>query len=229
MRILIVEDEEDYANSLSLGLKSEGYAVNIAIDGESALHLFELYPFDLVLLDLNLPDVDGIHLCETMRQTNQQVLICIISARIDVSDRIEGLDIGADTYLPKPIHFEEVLANIRALTRRNANLRRPVIDLGDMSIDTNQKTVFIGQNNINLTAKEYYLLLHFAQNVGRVISSEDLILHSWGEEDALFSNTLRAHISNLRKKMLEAGVNNPWIETRINQGYVLQLDDKSNS
>jgi DNA-binding response OmpR family regulator len=224
LRILIVDDEEDFSNSLSEGLRSEGYIVDIALNGENALFLHELYPYDLVLLDLNLPDIDGLFLCDKFRNINPNLLICILSARGEVFERIDGLDQGADDYLSKPIHFDELLARIRALCRRNVNVRGPLVEIGQLSIDTNLRMVYVGDLKIKFTAKEYQLLEYLTRNVGRMIPAEELILHIWGEEGALFSNSVRTQISYLRRKLRKAGVTSPVIVTTINIGYTLVIE-----
>lgn len=223
MRILLVDDEEDFVDSLSEGLRNEGYIVDIALSGENALYLFDLYPYDLVLLDLNLPDKDGLLLCHEFRKVKSRTLICILSARGEVFERVEGLDQGADDYLSKPIHFDELLARIRALVRRNINVRTPLVEIGQLSIDTNLHLVFSAESEIKLTAKEYRLLEYLTQNVGRAVPSEELILHIWGEEDALFSNSVRTQICYLRRALKEHGVTNPKIVTSVNKGYSLIL------
>ena len=225
MRILLVDDEEDFSDSLSEGLRNEGYVVDIALNGEEALFLYDLYPYDLALLDLNLPDTDGLVLCENFRSKNPKVLICILSARGEVFERIDGLNQGADDYLSKPIHFDELLARIRALWRRNLNVRRPLVEVGQLSIDTNLRRVYyIADSEIKLTAKEYRLLEYLTQNIGRAVAVEELILHIWGEQDALFSNSVRTQISYLRTKLRKAGVTNPVIVTTVNIGYTLVIE-----
>ena len=224
MRILLVDDEEDFSDSLSEGLRNEGYVVDIALNGEEALFLYDLYPYDLALLDLNLPDTDGLVLCENFRSKNPKVLICILSARGEVFERIDGLDQGADDYLSKPIHFDELLARIRALWRRNLNVRRPLVEVGQLSIDTNLRLVYAAGSEIKLTAKEYRLLEYLTQNIGRAVAVEELILHIWGEQDALFSNSVRTQISYLRTKLRKAGVSNPVIVTTVNIGYTLVIE-----
>lgn len=224
MRILLVDDEEDFSNSLSEGLENEGYVVDIALDGKNALYLFELYPYDLVLLDLNLPDIDGLLLCHEIRKIKSKTLICILSARGEAFEKVEGLDKGADDYLSKPIHFDELLARIRALWRRNLNVRRPLVEVGQLSIDTNLGLVYAAGSEIKLTAKEYQLLEYLTQNIGRVVPAEELILHIWGEQDALFSNSVRTQICYLRTKLRKAGVTNPVILTTVNIGYTLLIE-----
>ena len=224
MRILLVDDEEDFSDSLSEGLRNEGYVVDIALNGEEALFLYDLYPYDLALLDLNLPDTDGLVLCENFRSKNPKVLICILSARGEVFERIDGLDQGADDYLSKPIHFDELLARIRALWRRNLNVRRPLVEVGQLSIDTNLRLVYAAGSEIKLTAKEYRLLEYLTQNIGRAVAVEELIFHIWGEQDALFSNSVRTQISYLRRKLRKAGVTNPVIVTTVNIGYALVIE-----
>lgn len=224
MRILLVDDEDDFSSSLSEGLSGEGYIVDIAQDGENALYLCELFPHDLVLLDLNLPDMDGLTLCEKIRKINPNILICIVSARGELYERIEGLDQGADDYLSKPIHFEELLAHIRALTRRNMNIRTPLVEIGQLKLDMNFRLLFVADVEVKLTVKEYQLLEYLVRNKGRFVSPEELILNIWGEEDSLFSNSVRTQICYLRRKIREAGVLNPRIVTTVNKGYSLVLD-----
>ena len=224
LRILIVDDEEDFSNSLSEGLKSEGYVVDIALNGEYALFLHDLYPYDFVLLDLNLPDIDGLFLCSKFREINPKLLICILSARGEIAEKVIGLDQGADDYLSKPIHFDELLARIRALCRRNINVRKPLVEIGQLSIDINLRFVYVGELRIVLNAKEYQILEYLTQNIGRLVPAEELILHIWGEEDALFSNSVRTQISNLRSKLRKAGVINPVIRTAVNSGYTLVVE-----
>ena len=151
-------------------------------------------------------------------------MICILSARGEVFERIEGLDQGADDYLSKPIHFDELLARIRALCRRNLNVRRPLVEVGQLSIDTNLRMVYIADSEIKLTAKEYSLLEYLTQNIGKLVAAEELILHIWGEQDALFSNSVRTQISYLRTKLRKAGVTNPVIVTTVNIGYALVIE-----
>jgi two-component system OmpR family response regulator len=225
LRILLIDDEEDFANPLAEGLRREGYPVEIAYDSAEAIFMFEVYPYDLVLLDLNLPDQDGLLLCDEFRRVNPEILICIISARGRVSERIEGLNQGADEYLTKPVHFQELIAHVRALVRRNLYLRKPLVEIGQLVLDTNLRRVFVSNQEIKLTAKEYQLIECLVSNIGRTVSQVELIMHIWGEEDALFSNSVRTHICTLRKKLKKAGVKNPALLTKVNQGYSLIIDE----
>lgn len=224
MRILVIDDEVGFSSALSEGLRNEGYAVDIAPNGEEALFLFGLYPYNLLLLDLNLPDTDGLILCKKFRALKPEILICILSARGEVFEKVDGLDQGADDYLSKPIHFDELLARIRALYRRNLNLRNPLLEVGQLLIDTNLRMVFFNDLEIKLTSKEYRLLEYLTQNIGRTVSAEKIILHVWGEDKAMFSNTVRTHISYLRSKLKNAGVTNPVIVTTVNVGYTLIVE-----
>lgn len=226
MRILLIDDEEDFSSYLSEGLINEGYIVDIAQNGENALFLHGLHPYDLVLLDLNLPDIDGLLLCDEFRKANPQTLICILSARGEIDERIVGLDRGADDYLSKPVHFDELLAHIRALFRRNLNIRKPLLEVGQLTLDTNLQLVFSAGVEIKLTAKEYQLLEYLTRNIGQVVQPEELISHIWGEEDALFSNSVRTYMCYLRRKIREAGVTNPKIVTLVNRGYSMVVEEK---
>ena len=175
-------------------------------------------------IPLWLRTIDGLFLCSKFREINPKLLICILSARGEIAEKIIGLDQGADDYLSKPIHFDELLARIRALCRRNINVRKPLVEIGQLSIDINLRFVYVDELRIVLNAKEYQILEYLTQNIGRLVPAEELILHIWGEEDALFSNSVRTQISNLRCKLRKAGVINPVIRTAVNSGYTLVVE-----
>ena len=156
--------------------------------------------YDLLLLDLNLPDLDGITICKKLKANNPDLLIFIISARDAVNKRVEGLDSGADDYLTKPFHLDELLARIRALFRRKYLQGKNQIEAGNLRLDQVKREIYIQETFVQLTAKEYLILEYLLVNFGAIIKQEELILHTWGEEDALFYVSLRTHVYNIRKK-----------------------------
>ncbi len=158
MRILIIEDEVDFANALSRGLKNQGYAVDVAKDGEEGWELGTVNPYDLVILDLSLPLMDGLEVCRLLRRQRPDLLILILTARDQISDRVIGLDMGADDYLVKPFHFEELTARIRALLRRDLRVREPILHVGDLQIDPAERIAWKGKRRLDLTAKEFSIL-----------------------------------------------------------------------
>ncbi|MFZ3070519.1 MAG: response regulator transcription factor [Anaerolineaceae bacterium] len=223
MRILIIEDEEDFATPLARGLRLEGYCVDVVDNGESGLFQAINASYDLILLDINLPDLDGLTLCKQLRAIKPDILICIISARVKVHQRIDGLDTGADDYITKPIHFQELLARIRALLRRNVDSKKPVLALGKLRLDPRTHEVLVMDKLVPLTAKEYVILEYLLNHPGEVLSQGEIIEHTWGEDAALFSNSIRTHIYSIRKKLKAAGLDNVMISTAVNQGYFIKM------
>ena len=222
MRILVVEDEPDLASALAAGLRREGYAVDIAGDGSSAIERFEYTPYDLMLLDLNLPDMDGMEVCATVRSAAvPQPRILMLTARDGLDARVGGLDEGADDYLVKPFDLPELLARIRALLRRDARARGAVISVGPLLIDAAKHEASYGGAAMALTAKEFALLRYFMLHPGEVITPERLLEHVWDEHADPFTNTVRVTVSNLRRKLREAGAVDA-IDTVVGSGYRLK-------
>ena len=227
MRILIVEDEVDMATALARGLRTQGYAVDTASTGLEGLGLGFVHEYDLVILDLNLPGMDGLDVCQQLRAEKAKLPILILTARERVKDRVLGLDLGADDYLVKPFHFEELSARIRAIMRRDLNGRKPTLEVGDLILDPKSRTVLLGKKELSLTNKEFGILQHLMRSPGEVISQEELIEHVWNEKVNIFSQSIRVHIHSLRLKLGD-NVNNPrYIETVIGQGYRL-LKERTN-
>ena len=223
MRVLVVEDERDLADAVATGLRREGYAVDIANDGEEALEKLAYTEYDLVCLDLTLPKVDGIEVCRRIRHgetgsTDARVLM--LTARDAVGDRVTGLDEGADDYLVKPYAFAELTARVRTLLRRDAGRSGAVLRVGDLELDTARLTATRGGRDLELTAKEFALLRYFMTHAGKVLSTEDLLEHVWDEFTDPFTNTVRVTVGTLRRK-LSAGGEPPVIETLIGSGYRL--------
>jgi DNA-binding response OmpR family regulator len=220
MRILIAEDEKDLAEALARGLRQQGYAADIAYDGEEALVMAEVNDYDLIILDLNLPKIDGVEVCRRIRASGSPVGILMLTARSGLDDRVNGLDQGADDYLVKPFHFPELLARVRALLRREGVPRYPILRTGDLVLDPNALKSFFRGSEIALTIKEFAILEYLVRNVGRVVSQEELLEHVWGENANLFTHTVKVHIKNIRKKLNMAG-GGDLIATVKGRGYML--------
>ncbi len=205
MRILVVEDEKDLAEALGRGLTRQGYPVDLAFDGESALDMAEINNYDLIVLDLNLPKVDGIEVCRRIRASGSAVGILMLTARSGLDDRVSGLDTGADDYLIKPFHFPELLARVRAILRRDGEQRSSILRAGDMVLDPNAMKLFVGDAEIALTSKEFGILEYLIRCAGRVVSQEELLEHVWNDDANMFTQTIKVHINNIRKKLADAG------------------------
>jgi DNA-binding response OmpR family regulator len=205
MRILVVEDEKDMASAIAEGLGDKGYAVDIANDGAEALEIFEINRYDLLLLDLNLPKIDGLEVCRKIRAAGSPTGILILTARSSPNDCVTGLDVGADDYITKPFNFPELLARIRAVLRRHGEPRDVILTKGDLHIDPNTLKTFYGGREVALTVKEFAILEYLLRNAGRITSAEELIEHIWNEESNPFTQALPVHINNIRNKISAAG------------------------
>ena len=219
MRLLIVEDEADIVHALQRGLKNEGYAVDVAIDGEEALEFLSVNTYDLLVLDINLPGVDGFYILEKLRESDINTRVIIVSANREIEDRIKGLDLGANDYLVKPFDFLELTARIRALLRREFASKPSIINEGKLSIDLSKHKVTYDDEAINLTLKEYSLL-----NKDKIISSEELINHVWDENADPFTTVIRVHVYSLRKKLTAVSGNENMIKTIKGVGYLFGGD-----
>lgn len=220
MRILVTEDEKDLADALAKGLGRQGYAVDVAYDGEESLRLAEVNDYDLLILDLNLPKVDGMEVCRKLRDSGSSMGILMLTARAGLDSRVNGLDMGADDYLVKPFHFPELLARIRAILRREGEQRKLILRVGDLVLDPNAHRVSFKDNLVTLTAKEFGILEYLMRNVGCVVSQEDLLEHVWSEDANLFTQSIKVHINNLRKKLDAAG-GKDLISTIKGKGYMI--------
>jgi len=215
-----VEDEVDLARALARGLKQEGYAVDVALNGEEGWAKGEINEYDLVILDLNLPDMDGLEVCRRLRERRPELLILMLTARGRLEDRVIGLDQGADDYLVKPFYFEELLARIRALLRRDLRARQPVLRAGDLTLDPAARVAWRGKRRLELTAKEFAILEYLMRRPGEVVSQEDIIEHVWSEDVNLFTSSVRVHIHSLRRKLGDDAKHPRYIET-VAGGYRL--------
>jgi DNA-binding response OmpR family regulator len=220
MRILVTEDEKDLADALAKGLERQGYAVDVAYDGEESLRLAEVNEYDLLVLDLNLPKVDGMEVCKRLRDSGSSIGILMLTARAGFDSRVDGLDVGADDYLVKPFHFPELLARVRAILRREGEHKKPILRTGDLVLDPNTVRASVRDTQITLTAKEFGILEYLMRNVGRVVSQEELLEHVWSEDANLFTQSIKVHINNLRKKLDAAG-GEGLISTIKAKGYLI--------
>jgi DNA-binding response OmpR family regulator len=225
MRVLVVEDERDFADSLAEALRQQGYAVDVAYDGDDARVKAAVYPYDLVTLDLNLPGIDGRDLCRLIRQERRDGAppprVLMLTARDGLDDRIAGLDDGADDYLVKPFEYAELAARIRALLRRNGSESGVELRVGDLVLDAARHTVTRGVRPLELTAKEFALLRYLMAHAGEVLSEGHLLTHVWDENANPYSKTVRVTIGNVRRKLAERGESQP-IETVVGAGYRLR-------
>jgi DNA-binding response OmpR family regulator len=201
MKILIVEDEHLIANALKKGLEQEHYIVDLAFDGEKGFDLASSGDYDLILLDLMLPKMDGFEVCCQLRQRQIHVPILMLTAKSQVEDKIKGLNSGADDYLTKPFAFEELLARIRALTRRPKNSASEIITVSELSINLSTYEVTRQGKQINLSSKEYSLLECLMRHTNKILNKEQLIQHVWSYESDILPNTVEVYIRNLRQKI----------------------------
>lgn len=228
MRLLIVEDEQDLCRTMAQVLRSDGYEVDACGDGGIALELATVESYDLILLDLNLPVMDGMEVLRRLRMENAEVKILILSARTELQDKVDGLDFGANDYLTKPFHFAELEARIRSLTRRRFVQEDTVLSCGGISFDTVSRTATADGRVLNLPRKEAGLLEYLLLHQGRVVSAEELMEHLWDGSVNSFSNAVRVHISALRKKLRSVLGYDP-IQNKVGQGYTLAVGKEDGS
>ncbi len=223
MHILVVEDERALCETVVRSLRRLAYSVDFCHDGNEALRLLGVESYDLVLLDLNLPGADGMTVLQTLRQTDRDTRVLILSARSEVSDKVAGLDAGASDYLSKPFHLEELEARIRSLTLRQFTQNDIVLTCGQVTFDTKARTAAAAGQALTLTRKETGILEYLMLHRGRPVSQEELLDHVWDNSVDNFSNSIRVHISALRKKLRAALGYDP-IRNRIGEGYVMEED-----
>jgi DNA-binding response OmpR family regulator len=225
MRVLIVEDERKISAYVRRGLEEQGYAVDVAYTGGEALDWIDAVTFDLIILDIMLPEVDGLTVCRTLRQRDIRTPILMLTARDAVDDRVAGLDAGADDYLVKPFAIKELLARLRALTRRvSEHPKTTVLQLADLTLDTLTHYVQRGEQRIELTAKEYAILECLLREPGRVLTRTMIAEHVWNYDVFNHSNVVDVYIRNLRRK-LDDSFTPKLIHTVRGAGYRLALED----
>ena len=220
-KILLVDDEPLILKGLKYSLEQDGYLTDSAMDGEEALAKFFAGEYDLILLDLNLPKVDGMTVLRTLRESDLETRVLILSARSEISDKVDGLDAGANDYLSKPFHLAELEARVRSLTRRQFIQRDICLRCGRISFDTKSRIASVDGQILALTRKESGVLEYLLLHQGRPVSQEELMEHVWDGSVDSFSNSIRVHMSALRKKLRAALGYDP-ICNRIGEGYEIK-------
>jgi len=223
-RILIVEDEKKIADTLKFGLSEFGFEVEIAYDGTIGYHLFNAVEFNLVILDINLPGINGYDLCKAIRLKNQHIPIVMLTSMIALNDKIEGYDAGADDYMVKPFEFKELLLKIRALLKRTMNQSLPVgnvLKASDLEMNLDSKEVKRDDKKINLTAKEFQLLEYLLRNKNKVVSRVDIAINVWEVDFETNTNVIDVYISYLRNKV-DKDFDHKLIQTHVGMGYILK-------
>jgi len=217
MKLLLIEDEPSLQNALMKGFRKMGYTIDAAGDGEAALELYYSHSYNLIILDLNLPKLDGFEVLQEIRKDNTDIPVLILSARNEVHDKISGLDKGANDYLSKPFHFSELEARVRALLRRTFRTAPTVIFCGEVKLNMALKKVFHNDLEIPLTKKEYGIFEYLLLNKGRMIGGEELIEAVWESDADSFTNAFKVHINAMRKKLPDNLIKNA-----KGQGYYVE-------
>lgn len=222
--ILIVEDEQKIADTLKFGLAENGYEVDVAYDGLIAKRMIQSNPYNLVVLDINLPGVNGYELCKFIREHNPQVPVIILTALSALNDKIEGYDAGADDYVIKPFEFRELLMKIRALLRRSGTQQVPmgnVLKAADLTMNLDSKEVRRGEMPINLTAKEFQLLEYLLRNKNRLVTRADIAINVWDIDFDTNTNVIDVYINYVRNK-IDKPFDQKLIQTQVGMGYILK-------
>ena len=223
-KILIVEDEKKIADTLKFGLDEMGFSVEVAYDGKLGYHLFCAKDFDLVILDINLPGMNGYDPCKAIRLKDQQIPIVMLTSMITLKDKIEGYDSGADDYMIKPFEFKELLLKIRVLLKRTTNQNLPVgnvLRASDLEMNLDSKEVKRDNQIINLTAKEFQLLEYLLRNKNKVVSRVDIAINVWDVDFETNTNVIDVYISYLRNK-IDKNFGHKLIQTQVGMGYILK-------
>jgi DNA-binding response OmpR family regulator len=223
-RILVVEDEKKIADTLKMGLTEHGFEVEVAYDGQIGYQLFSAYKFDLVILDINLPGMNGYELCKSIRHKSEHMVVIMLTAMSALEDKIEGYDAGADDYLVKPFEFRELLLKIRALLKRTLSQHLPVgnvLKAAGLEMNLDNKEVIRDGKKIHLTAKEFQLLEYLLRNKNRVISRADLSINVWGSDFHSNTNVIDVYINYVRNKV-DRDFDHKLIQTHIGMGYILK-------
>jgi DNA-binding response OmpR family regulator len=218
MRVLVIEDEAAIAGFIVRGLRERGYAVDEAADGLTGLECALTGAFDVILLDLMLPRMDGLTLCRTLRESGIQTPVLMLTAKDSIDDRVEGLETGADDYLVKPFAFAELVARVRALTRRDPGFTGPILQVGDLRLDTMTREAHRGERTVLLTAKEYALLEYLMRNANRVLTRTMIGERIWSFDSLNEANVIDVYISHLRRK-IDDGEAVKLIQTARGAGY----------
>lgn len=223
MKILLVEDEERLASFIRKGMSAEGYEVEVAYDGRIGLSLFRRDVYDIIILDVNLPQINGFELCRLIRSENEAVAVLMLTALDSLADKSDGFNAGADDYLAKPFEFQELLLRVRALTRRNGSKHKQVLRLADLELNLDTKTVTRAGKRIDLTTREYALMEYMMLNKGKIISRVDISERVWSLNFDSSTNVIDVYISYLRKK-IDKDFSPKLLHTIVGMGYVLRED-----
>ena len=223
MRLLVIEDEKKLAGFIKKGLEEEGYALDVAHDGQEGLLLALDGVHDLIILDINLPKMDGISVLREFRRQQGKTPVLLLTVRAAIEDKVLGLDTGADDYLTKPFSFQELLARIRALLRRRPEVSPPLLQVADLTLDPARRLVSRGADRLDLSTKEFALLDYFMRNPGRVLTRTMIAEHVWDYDFDPMSNIIDVYVNYLRKK-IDAGRPDKLLRTVRGVGYVLQVD-----
>ncbi|MCL6087412.1 MAG: response regulator transcription factor [Actinobacteria bacterium] len=227
MQILIIEDEEKIANFLRRGLIEERYAADIALDGKEALYKYDINEYDLIILDLMIPKVDGITVCRKIRSSNSNIPILILTARDNIEDKIKGLDCGADDYMTKPFSFSELSARIRALLRRGNKADPVILTIDDLMLNPATRIVKRKDKIIDLTAREYSLLEYFMRNQNVVLTKTKILEHVWDYSYDGLSNVIETYVKYLRKKLKTVPEDMELIHTMRGSGYIFKAGNNA--
>jgi heavy metal response regulator len=221
MRVLVIEDEKKIASFIKRGLKEEGYAVDLSLDGEEGFFLATTQEYDLIVLDLIIPKIDGISLCRKLREEKVMTPILILTAKDAIKDKVLGLDSGADDYLTKPFAFEEFLARVRALLRKRDSKIATMLQVGDLTLDLLSHKVERSGKEISLSSKEYALLEFLMRHAGAVVTRTMISEHVWETDFDTFTNVIDVYITYLRKK-IDLGHEKKLIHTVRGRGYIFR-------
>jgi DNA-binding response OmpR family regulator len=222
MKLLIIEDEKKVADNLKEGLEQHRFSVDVAYNGEDGYDLVHEFDYDIIILDLMLPDMDGEKLCEKIRKEGVESFVLMLTAKKQLGNIVEGLNCGADDYLTKPFEFTELLARIRALLRRASKNKINILSCRDISMDLDKEQIFVGKKEIKLTKKEFMIMEYLLRNKGQLLSRNQLLEHAWDKSVDIFTNIVDTHIKNLRKKLGRSG---DIIKTIYGSGYRI-LDEE---
>ena len=221
MRLLVVEDEKKVSGFVRKGLEEEGYAVDVAFDGKTGLQMAMDGVHDLIVLDINLPGMDGLSVLRELRTGRVSTPVLLLTVRANIEDKVLGLDAGADDYLTKPFAFQELVARVRALLRRQTEAKLPVLRFADLTLDPARRTVLRGGKKIDLTTKEYALLDYFLRNPGRVLTRTMIADHVWDYDFDTMTNIIDVYVNYLRRK-IDSDREHKLIHTVRGVGYVLK-------
>ena len=223
MKILIIEDEKSLADGLKKGLQYHNFCVDVTYSGEDGYLLTQQFEYDIILLDLILPDIKGEEICKKIRREKNNTYILMLTAKKETDDIVNGLNCGADDYLTKPFKFSELLARIRALIRRNSKNKENILHSFNIKLYLDGERVEVGSKDVRLTKKEFMILEYLLREKGSVLSRNQILEHAWDRNVNTFTNVVDTHIKNLRKKLGRSGFK---VETVFGSGYRIKDDDK---